>query len=108
MVDRQGWKILSLLLADFSLNLIQAECNQIRFKVLASFSKLFYKWEQAPAIYRNANQDESSLFGKSGMLFLNKIKLMQQVTGVALSFHQASMEYFKRLFPVALIERFAQ
>jgi glycosyltransferase involved in cell wall biosynthesis len=99
MVDRQGWKILSTIIADFQPDLIQANASDtLKF---ASFSKLFYKWS-TPLIYRNANQMSLFIRGKAAMLF-NKL-LMQQVTGVA-SVSQASMDDFKRLFPVPLIER---
>jgi len=99
MVDRQGWKILSTIIADFQPDLIQANASDtLKF---ASFSKLFYKWS-TPLIYRNANQMSLFIRGKAALRY-NKL-LMQQVTGVA-SVSQASMDDFKRLFSVPLIER---
>jgi glycosyltransferase involved in cell wall biosynthesis len=99
MTDRQGWKILSAIIADFKPDLIQANASDtLKF---ASFSRLFYKWS-APLIYRNANQMSLFIRGKSALLY-NKL-IMKQVTGVA-SVSKASMDDFKSLFSVQLIER---
>ena len=93
MFDAKAWKKLSIIIADFKPDIIQANAGDtLKYAV---FSKLLFRWKQ-PLVFRNASMVSHYVKSRFAKIFLQFLyRFTTQIVSVSHTTRKDLMEHFK-------------